>query len=343
MNEQQLQFTVTDTGIGLDEHQLARLFRPFAQADSSISRKYGGTGLGLHLSQNLCLMLGGNLQVRSVVGQGSSFTVTVACTTGVDTQWLTAMPAAGKNITNATHQHAPVLVGRILLAEDNSDNQRLIAMFIRATGAEVDIVCDGVEAVNNALGKPYDLILMDMQMPVKDGLTATRELRAAGYSGAIVALTANTMQTDIALYVNSGCTQHFSKPIHRAEFYAMLAKYLQPGAAPLQDHTPIFSQLLAEEPDMIDLVEEFARRLPGKIDAIKSFAADNELSKLKAAVHDLKGSSGNFGYRLVYEKAQQIEFEIAANNTSAIIALLAKLEIISSRIQAGLVQHKKAS
>lgn len=341
--QHQLQFVITDTGIGLDEQQLKRLFRPFAQGDSSTSRKYGGTGLGLHLSRNLCLMLGGDLEVHSVAGLGSSFSATVACSTGLETPWLTALPSSALNMPNAIQPRIPLLAGKILLAEDNCDNQRLITMYIRATGADVEVVSDGSDAVNRALLKPYDLILMDIQMPVKDGLTATRELRASGYKGAIVALTANTMNADIALYENAGCTQHFSKPINRVEFYAMLTKYLHKGSVPLQDYTPIHSRLLDEDPDLIDLVQEFVRRLPRKLDEIKAFAHNNDMPRLKAAVHDLKGSSGNFGYNQVRDKAQQIEFEIAANNPASITTLIAELDNIYACILTGLKQHKKAS
>jgi signal transduction histidine kinase/CheY-like chemotaxis protein len=226
-------FEINDTGIGMDESQLSRLFRPYAQADSSISRRYGGTGLGLSISAELASLLGGELKATSRPGQGSVFTVSIE-TGPLDGSRLVdrieardlhrPTPAAGPGETLALH-------GRILLAEDGIDNQRLIAMYLRKAGADVVIAENGrevLDAVRKAAddGRPVDLILMDMQMPVLSGFEATRVLREAGYAAPIVALTARAMADDRQRCLTSGCDDYAVKPIDRHALLAMCRRWL---------------------------------------------------------------------------------------------------------------------
>ncbi|HZW07065.1 MAG TPA: ATP-binding protein, partial [Phycisphaerales bacterium] len=198
---QVLAIDVSDTGIGLTQEQAGRLFKAFSQADSTTTRRFGGTGLGLALSRRLAQMLGGDITIVSRPGTGSTFTVTLSTgdLTGVHMiegaeEAVVAAPADDKS--------APVkLSGRILLAEDGPDNQRLLGMLLTRAGAEVTIAENGrvaVEAVEAsiALKKPFGMILMDMQMPELDGYAATGQLRAMGLTMPIVALTAHAMSGD---------------------------------------------------------------------------------------------------------------------------------------------------
>jgi PAS domain S-box-containing protein len=198
-----LQFDVIDTGIGMTEAQVAGLFKPFAQADSSTSRRFGGTGLELDISKRLAQMLGGDITLSSVLGEGSTFTVTVR-TGSLDGVRMLADPNEVELDRHKT-EHAPVedirLDCNILLAEDGPDNQRLISFLLTKAGAYVDVAENGQVAFELAFaaseeGSPFAVILMDMQMPVVDGYEATQRLREAGYEFPIIALTANAMDGD---------------------------------------------------------------------------------------------------------------------------------------------------
>ncbi|NMC20083.1 MAG: PAS domain S-box protein [Thermogutta sp.] len=244
-----LQIDVIDTGIGLTEEQAARLFQPFSQGDSSTTRKYGGTGLGLTISKRLAEMLGGDITFLSTPGKGSTFTLTVATgdLNGVRMLDLPSEHAAGKP-TGPTAGSVPIvrLHGRILLAEDGPDNQRLISFILRKAGAEVAVVENGQAALNAALaardcGEPFHLILMDMQMPVMDGYTATARLREAGYTGPIVALTAHAMEGDEAKCRETGCDDYLTKPIDRAKFMETIARLLEAPPISPGDLAPLSS------------------------------------------------------------------------------------------------------
>jgi len=227
-----LRFDVIDTGIGMTPEQLTRLFLPFTQADSSTTKRFGGTGLGLTISKRLAVMLGGDVTVISTRGKGSTFSVTVE-TGPLDGVAMLEDPAEA-----ATRRKPPPgtalcvkLDGRILLAEDGPDNQRLIAFLLKKAGAEVTLAENGQIALERALaardqGNPFDVILMDMQMPVMDGYTATERLRGAGYDRPIVALTAHAMEGDEQKCRAAGCDGYATKPIDQAELLRTIAGYL---------------------------------------------------------------------------------------------------------------------
>jgi PAS domain S-box-containing protein len=239
-----LQFSVVDTGIGIDEVQLDGLFRPFAQANSSTNRCFGGTGLGLVISKRLANMLGGDIGVKSRLGRGSIFTV------DIETGPLGGVPMfeAHEHIAIADEKPVPPpapptrLEGRVLLAEDGPDNQRLISFLLRKVGVEVLVAENGQVALDRVLvAKPdspgyggaspasFDLILMDMQMPLMDGYEATRQLRQAGYRGPIVALTAHAMKEDRQRCLEAGCDDYLAKPVDRASLIATVARYVRPS------------------------------------------------------------------------------------------------------------------
>ncbi len=230
-----LQIDVIDTGIGLTDEQISRLFQPFSQGDSSTTRKYGGSGLGLTISKRLAEMLGGDITCRSSPGNGSTFTLTVA-TGDISGVALLESPEEGVAASRKQREGLAVplvrLQGRILLAEDGPDNRRLISFILERAGAEVTLVENGQAAFDTALaardrGEPFDLILMDMQMPVMDGYTATARLRDAGYAGPIVALTAHAMEGDDVQCRQAGCDDYLTKPIDRAKFLATIARILE--------------------------------------------------------------------------------------------------------------------
>ena len=226
-NAVQLQVDVSDTGIGMATEQIERLFRPFSQVDSSATRRFGGTGLGLTISRRLAEMLGGTISVTSTPGRGSTFRLTVDAGPPAELPQHADLPATSKPITAPPRQ----LNARILLAEDGPDNQRLISFLLRKVGADVTMVENGQLAIEAALAcqaesKPFDVILMDMQMPVTDGYEATRQLRASGYQRPILALTAHSMKEDRQKCLDAGCDDYLSKPIDRTRLVETVARYL---------------------------------------------------------------------------------------------------------------------
>ena len=236
----QLQCEVVDTGVGLSSLQQERLFQPFQQTDNSMTRKFGGTGLGLVISKRLAEMLGGNITVTSTLGQGSNFAL--ALPTGpLEGVALLAQPSEAMvqdtTPNQATTAETP-LNCRILLAEDGPDNQLLISHVLRKAGADVEVVDNGQKALEMALAtrpgwgrrfddplEPFDVILMDMQMPVMDGYEATRRLRAENYAGPILALTAHAMKDDRQKCMAAGCDDYLTKPIVRESFLTTITKW----------------------------------------------------------------------------------------------------------------------
>lgn len=234
-----MQFDVVDTGIGMTEEQIKKLFRPFSQADTSTTRKYGGTGLGLSICQRLALMMGGAITLSSQPRVGTTFTVTVQ-TGPLD---LTRMLHPVREAEAIVPQSTPSLQlpemkfqGHVLLAEDGPDNQQLLKYLLGKLGVQVTCVDNGEQACQVAMewfnrGQPFDLILMDMQMPVRDGYQATRYLRERGYLNPIVALTANAMSGDREICLAAGCDDYTVKPIDRVQLFGIVAKYTHPVVA----------------------------------------------------------------------------------------------------------------
>ncbi|MGD8594058.1 MAG: ATP-binding protein [Gammaproteobacteria bacterium] len=226
----QLKIQVIDTGIGMTEEELGRLFKPFSQADSSTTRKYGGTGLGLCIARQLAQNLGGDVSVTSEKGVGSTFQFTIAVG---DIQPL-KMATCLEDMQVETTEDAECIIansvrGHVLVVEDSPDNQDLIAKYLIKAGASVEVVDNGLMAVQKALTCSYDLILMDVQMPIMDGLTATRKLRAEGYTRPIVNITANAMKEDQDKCLAAGSDDYLTKPVDVRHFYKVLQTYLKPS------------------------------------------------------------------------------------------------------------------
>jgi len=229
-------FEVTDTGIGISSAERSRLFRPFRQADGSTTRRYGGTGLGLTISKHLCELMDGSIEFESEPGRGT--TVRVSLPTGSLEGIERVRPSDEDTDTlrgGIMRAKAPRLTGSVLLVEDGADNQRLIRLLLAKVGLETAICENGQQGVERALeareaGTPFDLILMDMQMPIMDGYTATRILRRRGYTGSIIALTAHAMHSERGRCLAAGCDDFATKPVDRESFFALLSRYLRDKA-----------------------------------------------------------------------------------------------------------------
>jgi signal transduction histidine kinase/CheY-like chemotaxis protein len=226
----EVRFAVRDTGIGVAPEARAKLFTRFSQADSSMTRKFGGAGLGLAISKQLVELMGGRIGVDSEPGRGSTFWFTIRCPIG-------AAPAEAEPIrAPETAAAAPARKLRVLVVEDNQVNQMLAANMLGRDGHAVDVVGDGLAAVAALRSRPYDVVLMDVQMPGMDGVTATKAIRRlAGPAGRvpIIALTANAMAGDRDAYLAAGMDDYVSKPIDARVLAAAIARSCaaQPGAA----------------------------------------------------------------------------------------------------------------
>lgn len=219
-----LAFRIRDTGIGMSEQTVAMAFQPFFRGDDPLVRQAGGTGLGLAISQRIAERLGGTIRAESAPGVGSSFTFSLP----IEVVTAPMVPTRAASLDGATRER-PRLNRRVLLAEDNDATRRICRTQLERAGATVVVATNGQEALETALaeqaaGRPFDIVLMDMQMPVLDGYQATRQLRAQGFARPIVALTAYAMAEDREQCLGLGCTEHVSKPIDWAALLDLLAR-----------------------------------------------------------------------------------------------------------------------
>ena len=232
-----VRFEVTDTGIGMTKEQMGRLFQEFMQADSSVTRRFGGTGLGLAISKRLTEALGGQIVVDSEPGIGSTFHFCVATGDIANVAMLTGEQASEKSTSAArtikTGLSTWFKPARVLIIDDTPANRQLASLVLRKAGLIVDEAENGEIAVAKATTSSYDLLLMDMQMPVMDGFTATSTLRSLGLTVPVLAFTANVTEQDRQNCVGAGCTGFLTKPVNIDLLLSTIAEYL-----PTQDHPP---------------------------------------------------------------------------------------------------------
>jgi len=231
-----VRFSVIDTGIGIPPEFQTQIFQPFTQADTSFSRRFGGSGLGLAICSRVAASLNATLEMTSETGKGSTFTLVLAPEAGCALSHSeTPTPAA------APPAQPPRLGGRVLLAEDVDASRDLFSRILRKAGLQVDEAINGQQVLQVATaassqGQAYDLILMDIQMPEMDGLEATRQLRAMGWTRPIIALTAHAMAGDRQRCLDAGCDDYLCKPVQEQQLQRALARYL---AHPVGESTPL--------------------------------------------------------------------------------------------------------
>lgn len=234
--ETRLVIDIEDTGSGMNNEQRTRIFQAFGQADATVTRKHGGTGLGLTICSRLARLMGGDVKlVRTELGKGSCFRLVLPMQAAPGSVLVTTLDSCLQNVDAAVGQAEVRLNGRVLFAEDGVDNRRLIGFHLRRAGANVEVAENGriaLEMFERAAseGRPYDLLLTDMQMPEMDGYTLARTLRARGSRVAIVALTAHAMAEHRAKCCEAGCDDYASKPIDKAKLLATCAAWIgKPG------------------------------------------------------------------------------------------------------------------
>jgi CheY-like chemotaxis protein/HPt (histidine-containing phosphotransfer) domain-containing protein len=339
--EPRLKVEISDTGTGLTEEQQQKLFRPFSQADGSTSRRYGGTGLGLVISRKLARALGGDVTVKSLPRRGSTFTVEVA-TGDISSVPMVEELATAVATDDEPSSRLPKIDGRILLAEDGADNQDLFRVILERAGADLVIAKNGAAAIEAAHlsrdnGNPFDLVLMDMQMPELDGYAATARLRKDGWKGPIVAFTAHAMRGDRERCIAAGCDDVITKPVSRKRLLSEVARLLKRPSAdaiatPSADTTaqPIPKAIVLSsveprdvtnatplaatlEPDAQPPVGNFVAALSERVALIEGRAKADDRDGLRKATNDMKGMAGAFGFPMISAAAAEIEIGIVEN------------------------------
>ena len=224
----EIAFYVSDTGLGITAEQKARLFQPFVQADSSTTREFGGTGLGLALARKFARALGGDVILdHSEPGRGSTFKITIAAIPPkIDTTNEFALASSPTDSSAESNSGIHILV-----ADDSPDNRLLISRILNKTGAHIELANDGGKALEKARRTDYDIVVMDMQMPNVDGYEATRQLRDGGFLGPIIALTANAMRNDREKCLRAGCSDYLAKPIDPALLYKVVGDLIQKSSS----------------------------------------------------------------------------------------------------------------
>ena len=318
-----LQFDVTDTGVGMSQAEVDRLFIPFSQADNSITRQYGGSGLGLSICKELVNHLGGEIECQSRKGIGSRFSFTINPGVITEDNWVYNLSSEQIAAVGPLMNVEPgSLHGRVLLAEDTLDNQRLISMYIIRSGAIPIVVENGKQALDAALKENFDLIIMDMQMPVMGGLDATAKLRASGYTGPIVALTANALREDREKSQQAGIDVYLTKPVDISRFNMVLTAFLKKksnGKLPSPTEVPEFATVeFADDPEYKLLQRQFESELPNKLNAIYKYASQKNWQELKSLAHKLKGLGSSFGYPELSDIAEKIQIDLKKQNYQGI-------------------------
>ncbi|MCK4660810.1 MAG: response regulator, partial [Phycisphaerae bacterium] len=347
---------VIDTGVGIPNGRLGNVFDPFVQADTSTSRKFGGTGLGLAISKRIAEALGGGLTACSDEGSGSTFTFAVETgpLDGVKMLEGSIVEALSRRESLSDTDHRPTLHGRILVVDDGETNRKLITLVLRRAGLKVTTAENGRIAVDLATTDPFDVILMDMQMPVMDGYTATRALRERDAKLPIIALTANAMRGEEEKCTAAGCSGYLSKPVDADRLLRMLAEVLGnateslampefPLRQPLSEGPAIVSTLPTDDPEFREIVEEFVERLSDQLEAMRRAWETDDLIELARLAHWLKGAGGTVGFDAFTEPAAKLEQLSKEEQLEQIESAIADLVELAGRIVVGPADAEQAT
>jgi len=315
-------FSVQDSGIGMNGLTQARLFQAFSQADSSTTRRYGGTGLGLAVSRQLAGLMGGQLTVESAPGQGSRFTLALNLPT-------TALP-----LVELPAEASIQLRGRILVVEDHPVNQKVLAHQLREMGLQYDVAVNGMQALDLLEADDFDLVLMDWQMPEMDGLAATRLIRKLPTDIRhipIIALTANANAGFREACLAAGANDYLSKPYSEAALAALLTQWLpQPGAAAVRTpllNLPALHARYPANPGLVDELEAvFRSTTEASLAALKRAIGQGEAEACRKEAHALKGAAASVMATDIQEGAARIEASVQRGDFAGAAAELEALE-----------------
>ncbi|MBF0461722.1 MAG: response regulator [Magnetococcales bacterium] len=350
-----VQFSVIDTGIGMTPEQVAALFQPFVQADASTTRQFGGTGLGLTISKRLATLMGGEIGVHSVLGEGSLFHCTLPFGQApLDQESATTPVETGISIPTAQEMQTAIGGARILLVEDNPINQQVAGEMLRKIGLLVDVAGNGQEAVESVARADYEAVFMDIQMPVLDGYAAARALRSQErwQSLPIIAMTAHALSGDREACLAAGMNDYVTKPIAKRDLYAALLRWIPTGARPGPSGEPVWVNRVVDAPftmpahlagidvasglDRLDgehqiyraLLREFQQdyqHAAAQLQRLLAGRRQDDVASAGRLAHAIKGVAGNLGARDVHLAAHELEQGIKMDDRAAWPELVARL------------------
>ena len=317
-----LRFTVRDTGIGIPADKVGLLFTMFSQVDSSTSRQFGGTGLGLAICKQLSALMGGEIGVTSDTGHGSEFWFTATFGRGAN-NWK---PVRRTEARATVHDALDQLAGRrarILLAEDNITNRKVALSLLQRMGLSADSVEDGAAAIHAAAETPYDIVLMDLQMPGVNGFEATRAIReSAGPNAAvpIIAMTSHAMRGDRERCLAAGMNDYISKPVSPQSLAAVLDRWIPEAVTVLFDKATMMERL-ADDPDAArEVATSFLDDIPLRLTALTEALTADDAAGARRQAHSIKGASSDVGGDALHDVAAAMEHAAAAGDLDAVRA-----------------------
>lgn len=313
-----LTFEVIDSGIGIDAADQERLFQPFTQLESTDAEPRRGFGLGLSITRQLLDLMEGSIRLESHPGSGSRFEVQLPVVGCGD--WGAPPNKVQENLSNTSLPTLPPLAGRVLIAEDSAPLAKLCQRMLERWGLRCEVAADGQEAVRKAATAPFDVILMDWQMPILDGLEATRELRRQGLETPIIALTAAALEGDREACLAVGCNDYLPKPIDFQELHNSLASLI--GS---HREVATVAELLADDDELAELERQYVNGLPQRVERLRSAATNRDWQKLYGIAHRLAGTAGTYGLDEVFRAAEQIETAARHQQASAVDVGLERL------------------
>ncbi len=364
--EHRIRFDVVDTGIGMDAEQITHIFDPFRQANSSVTRQFGGTGLGLSISKRFVEALNGEIVVHSAMGAGSTFSVLLPCHAAegcdlIDQEHAMTLIANRRQQGKQT-QNCKIRPAKVLLVDDGETNRNLVRIVLTRLGLEVEEAENGELAVAQALAGDFDLVLMDMQMPVMDGYTAATLLREQGFDRPIIALTANAMQGDEERCQEAGCSGYLTKPIDMDRMIGVLGEKLGfdessgqglpdigsaadvPPSRPVPSDAPSFpaaeekesvlrSTLPIDDPEFRSIVCQFVEMIDEKLLQMELTCEQQQGEALADLAHWLKGSGGTVGFAEFTAPARQLEEAAQQGDFSRARCLVEELRALAARME----------
>ena len=327
-------FTVIDSGVGLTKEQKVKVFDAFTQADSSTTREFGGTGLGLSISKQFAEKMGGTITVESLSGIGSQFCASVSTGEIEQSQLILGKPELPDKIDNILFQYdsSCAVKGNILIAEDNEDNRQLLSILLADTGADIYYVENGQEAIDKTREKTFDLILMDMQMPIMGGIEATKTLRSSNYTAPIVAITANAMSSDYDMCVEAGCNDFLTKPINKDKLFQVIYKYLDVQTQTVNEQEIVSNVFNMRNRKMRELIIKFVNTLPERMAELELYRSNSDWGELRCVLHKLKGIGTSMGYPIITDISAEIDYEVMRNNIVEVDVLLSELKDVCERV-----------
>ena len=342
---------IIDTGMGIPEDKLESIFEPFSQAESSITRNFGGTGLGLTISRNLTMAMGGTLCVSSIEGAGSTFTVSLPIGKASEIEYQEDSQNESIHGDRATTTKKSVkdrLSGHVLLVDDGQTNRQLISLILKRAGAKVTTANNGQEGFDRATKTDFDLILMDMQMPIMDGYTASTMLREHGITTPIIALTASAMARDRKRCIGAGCSDYLTKPVNIEELIDHAAQWMNnPKALSQADDktdstqdspqasSALVSTLPMDDPELREIVLSYIESLPEQLTDIELAHENENYLLLSSIVHKFIGLGGMVGLEPLTVAAVALKECVLCEEFEEIAHAIAELRDITARAQRG--------